>query len=168
MLDVQKSRELQATILALRSSRRDIRQGINKSARQKLNPLWKHELDARAHNKLERRVILAGARVAATDRGVTLWAANSTRALRGGLVPKWDWPGVEFGANPRRVTVTQRSRSGRSYTRPLWINRQFQARQQDGMIAFDAASVTGTRLVALWVHNTVDELAKIPAVEVTA
>jgi hypothetical protein len=34
------------------------------------------------------------------------------------------------------------------------------------MVAFDAASDVGTKLVALWVHDVVAELGKIPAVEV--
>lgn len=167
MLDVRKSRELQATILALRQSRRDIRQGINKQARQTLNPLWKQELGARAHTRMAQRLILPGARVAATDRGVTLWAANSKRPLRGGAVPTYDWPGVEFGARSKRIEVQQRSRRGRTYRRPLWIDRQFPGRVPDGRIAFDAASEVGTRLVALWAHTVVDELANIPGAEVT-
>ena len=40
MLDVTQSRELQATIYALRQARRDIRLDINKTTRNRLKPLW--------------------------------------------------------------------------------------------------------------------------------
>jgi hypothetical protein len=168
MLDVRGSRELQATVLALKRADRSIRLGINKTARSRIRPIWQGELSARARTPLERRVILAGARANASDRGVQLVAASSGRPLSGGLVPANDWPAVEFGADVHRIRVRQRSRAGRAYVRPLTINRQFYARQKDGMIAFDAASETGTRLVALWVHTVVDELASIPAAEVVS
>ena len=167
MLDVTQSRELQATIYALRQARRDIRLDINKTTRNRLKPLWIAELGARARTRVERRVILVGARVTATDRGVKFVAANSARPLRGGLVPSWDWPAVELGARTQRIQVRQRSRRGRVYTRGLTINRQFIGRQQSGMIAFDAASKAGTRLVAIWVDTTVDAFRRVPAVEVT-
>lgn len=168
MLDVRNSRELQATILALRQAERGIRLGINKTARGRISPLWKAEINARARTSIQREVIASGARATASDRGVTLYAATKSRPLSGGLVPSIEWAGAEFGARSRVVEVTQRSRGGTRYTRPLTINRQFPGRQQDGMVAFDAASETGTKLVALWVHDVVAELGKIPAVEVVA
>jgi hypothetical protein len=168
MLDVRKSRELQATILALRGAQREIRLGINKQARAQIRPLWQSELNARARDEMTRRIIVAGARANPTDRGFTLQAATSRRPLSGGLVPALEWAGAEFGARSRVVEVTQRSRAGRTYKRPLTINRQFAGRQSEGMVAFDAASTVGTRLVALWVHTVVDEFTKIPAVEVVS
>lgn len=166
MLDVRESRELQATILALRAAQKQIRLGINKEARSRIRPLWQQALNARAHDEMTRRIIVAGARATATDRNVTVHAATSRKPLSGGLVPTWEWPGAEFGARTKRIEVTQRSRAGRTYRRPLIINRQFKGRQDDGMVAFDAASEVGTKLVALWVHTVVDELNQIPAVEV--
>lgn len=168
MLDVRGSRELQATILALRQADRGIRLGINKNARSRIRPLWQQELAGRAHDEMTRRIIVAGARANATDRAVTLQAATSRRPLSGGLVPSYEWAGAEFGAHNKQVQVVQRSRAGRRYRRPLFINRQFKGRQQYGMVAFDAASDVGTKLVALWVATVVDELAAVPAVEVVS
>lgn len=168
MLDIRESRELQATVLALRQADRTIRLAINKSSRSRLRPIWQQELAARARTRMEQRVIVAGARAVATDRGVQLHAATSRRPLAGGLVPAFEWAGVEFGARTQRVQVRQRSARGRIYTRPLTINRQFRGRQPHGSIAFDAASAAGTQIVALWVRGVVDELAAIPTVEVTA
>jgi len=166
VLDVRESRELQATILALRQADRGIRLGINKVSRSRIRPLWQQELNGRARDEMTRRIIVQGARANATDRGVTLHAATSRRPLSGGLVPAFEWAGAEFGARTKQVEVVQRSRKGRAYRRPLVINRQFKGRQQYGMVAFDAASDVGTKLVALWVASVVDELAAIPAVEV--
>lgn len=168
MLDVRNQRELQATILALHHAERGIRLGINKEARSRVRPLWQQALNGRAHNEMARRILVAGARATASDRGVTVHAATSKRPLSGGLVPADEWAGAEFGAYVYQVDVTQRSRAGRSYTRPLTIQKQFPRRQQQGMVAFDAASEVGTKLVAIWVHTVVDELNQIPAVEVTA
>lgn len=166
MLDVRRSPELQATILSLRRAQRDVRLDINKAARGKLSPLWKQELNARARSNLEREVIATGARAAASDRGVTLHAATRRRPLSGGLVPSLEWAGAEFGANTRRIQVSQRSRGGTRYTRPLTINNQFDARSSDGQVAFAAASDTGTKLVALWVDTVIDQFRQIPTVEV--
>ena len=166
MLDARGSREIQATIFALRQAQRSIRLDINKNARSRIRPLWQSELNARARDEMTRRVIVAGARATASDRGVTVHAATSRKPLSGGLVPSFEWAGSEFGARSRRIEVTQRSRAGRSYRRPLTINRQFPGRQQHGMVAFDAASEVGTKLVAIWVHTVVDDLQQIPGVEV--
>lgn len=166
MLDVRGSREIQATILALRQAQRGIRLDINKEARSRIRPLWQSELNARARDEMTRRILVTGARATASDRGVTVHAATSRKPLSGGLVPSLEWAGAEFGARTKRVEVTQRSRAGRSYRRPLIINRQFPGRQQDGMVAFDAASEVGTKLVAMWVHTVVDGLQQVPAVEV--
>ncbi|EQM75921.1 MULTISPECIES: hypothetical protein [Microbacterium] len=168
MLDVRRSPELQATILSLRRAQRDVRLDINKAARGRLTPLWRQELNARARSNLEREVITSGARVAATDRGVTLHAATRRRPLSGGLVPSLEWAGAEFGANTRRIQVSQRSRGGTRYTRPLTINRQFDSRSSEGQVAFAAASDTGTQLVALWVDTVIDQFRQIPTVEVVA
>lgn len=167
MLDIRGSRELQATVLSLRAAQRTIRTGINKNVRAKINPLWRGELAQRAHTPLEQLVVASGARATASDRGVTLYAATSRRPLSGGLVPSDNPWGVELGAHRRRVEVSQRSRSGRTYRRPLTVGAQFKPRQRDGMVAMDAASETGTRVVALWVHTVVDELAAIPGVEIS-
>lgn len=167
MLDVRNSRELQATILALRGAQRQIRLGINKEARSRIRPLWREALNARAHDTMTRRIIVDRARATASAQSVTVYAAQGFE-LSGGLSPVSQWAGAEFGARTRRVEVKQRSRGGRTYTRTMPINRQFKGRQQDGMVAFDAASEVGTKLVAMWVQTVVDELGKIPAAEVVA
>lgn len=166
MIDVGSSRELQATILALRQAESAVARNINKDARTQIRPVWQGELNARTRSAVEARVISQGARVAVGQRGVTFYAATSSRPLSNGLVPSTEWAGFEFGATTRTKTVSQRSRKGKRYNRETTVNRQFRARQRQGVIAMDAASVAGTRLVAMWVRTTVDQFKAIPAVEV--
>lgn len=169
MLDVRGSRELQATILALKRAERGIRLDINKTARQKLRPVWEGAVSARASTRLERRTMLP-ARARFSDRGVQLTAATSGRPLgkpkQSEFIPSINWPGVEFGALRKEKTFTQRSRRGTRYQRTMITGNQFRRRSMFGRIAFDAASQTGTQLVAMWVTTVVDELAQVPAVEV--
>lgn len=167
MLDVMASREIQATILGLKRAERTLARDINKGVRGKIRPVWQGEVNSRARTSLERRVIASGARVAVGERGVSFYAATSRRPLSGGLVPAHEWAGTEFGARERQVTVTQRSRAGKRYRRDTVIQRQFRARQRDGMVAMDAASTAGRQLVAMWVRETVEQFKAIPTVEVT-
>lgn len=166
MLDVEKSRELQATILALRTARREIRRDINKDARKTIRPMWRQELSTRAETELERRVIVTRAAATPSDRGFRLRAATGVE-LSGGLAPPTDWPGAEFGMTPRRKRIEQRSSKGRRYSRTTTVGKQFRERSHDGMIAFDAASKVGTALVATWVRTVVGFLARIPGAEVS-
>lgn len=169
MLDIKSSREIQATVLALRQSQRQIRVDINKTARGRIRPLWQSAVSGRAGTRLEQRVIAAGTRANASDRGVTLYAATRGRPLFGGLAPSIQWPAVELGMRTQRSKqFTQRSRRGRSYRRDMIVGRQFKRRQAHGMVAFDAASEVGTKLVAMWVRTVVDELKAVPAVEVVS
>lgn len=169
MLDIKGSRELQATVLALRQAQREIRVDINKTARSRIRPLWQSAVSGRAGTRLEQRVIAAGTRANASDRGVALYAATRGIALRGGLAPSIEWPGVEFGSRSKTSKeFTQRSRRGRTYRRTMVVGRQFKGRQPHGMVAFDAASEVGTKLVAMWVRTVVDELKAVTAVEVVS
>lgn len=161
-LDVRESREIQATILALRSAERQTRLGINKDARGSMNPLWRAEVSARAKTTLQRRVIASGARATASDRGVTFLAATAGRPLSGGLIPSAHWWAAEQGMNNKQV---QAQRGSTVY--PLWVGRQWQARTPYGVVGMAAASAVGTKLVALWVTTVVGYLRAIPTAEVT-
>lgn len=165
-LDVNQSRELQATILALKAAQRQVRLDINKEARNAIRPLWQQELNSRAHSRMEQALIVARARATASDRGVRVTAANG-RELRGGLDPATGWPGAEFGARSKRVSKGEVSkRTRRPYQRDQVINRQFKGRTQHGRIAFDAASAAMTKVVGIWVRTVVGALAAIPGTDI--
>lgn len=151
MIDVRKSPELQAAILGMRRAATDLRRDIYAESRSQLGGAWLPALQARAETKLEQRLILKGARVKVGTDGFNVMAAQSTKALRNGLVPAADWPGGEFGARTRMATYQRRSPLGRMHSVTRRVNRQFRARVKNGRIAFDAASEIGTKLVAVWV-----------------
>lgn len=168
MLDVLQSRELQAVVLTLTAADRVIRNDLNKKARQGIRPVWRSELDSRAATRLENRVILPGATVSPSARGMTLRAATSRKALSGGLVPSYEWQGVELGMTPKRRTYQTRSRKGNRYTVTRLVGTGLPARKGRGRMAFPAASDTGTKLVGMWVQTVVEALAASPDMDVTS
>lgn len=156
MLDVRKSRELQAAIYAVRQANREVRLDIYKRARAELGGEWVPALRQRATTPMQQAVLAKGARARVGTDGFRMMAATSRRRLSGGLIPADQWAGSEFGARNRRATFQTRSRKGKTYTVTKTINRQFLDRSKDGRVAFDAASALGTRLVRLWVRVVVD------------
>jgi hypothetical protein len=141
-LDVSRSAELQAALLALRAADRDIRSDINKDARNELNPEWQQQLQAKVSTKLERAALLPGARLSFGTRGGG--ALASTRKLSGGLVPKRDYGPVEFGS----------SRS-----------KQFRAFNRYGYVAHQAAPKVIRRAVAIWVTTIVQKFAQVATIK---
>ena len=157
MIKVQESRELQAALLAYRAADRDLRREINAEARAELVDAWLPALRQRATRPLDRAVMLRGARASVGNDGFRVLAATSRRPFRtGGLVPAYDWPGVEFGARRVRARYNRVSPRGTRHTVTRTLNRQFVGRVKQGRIAFDAASEIGTRLVAVWVRAIVN------------
>jgi hypothetical protein len=164
MLDVRRSRELQAALLGLKQAEREVRLDINKDARRNLGPVWSEALHGFVETRLDERVIVKGARVAAGTRQVSLKAATSNKPLKGGLVPSRQWPGVEFGAHRRLAEISAKSRKGNTYSYKRVVNRQLPGRVRNGRIAYAAASVVGTKLVAIWLETIVSnfrEFAKV-------
>lgn len=166
LLDVTKSPELRAAILTLRSVPRELRLEMYKRTREQIGGTWKTMLTSNATTEMERSVLVKGARVRTGTDGFTLLAATSKRPLSGGLIPSFEWAGVEFGARTRREQVSMTSRRGKRFTRTQIINRQFRGRQQEGKVAMDAASATGTKLVAAWVRIVVEVVADAAGGEV--
>lgn len=156
MLSVKDSRELQAAILATRAAGKDLRRALYADARSELGNAWLPALQRRTASRMDRAVMLRGARVQVGGDGFRVMAATSRRAIKpGGLVPADDWAGVEFGARTARARYNRRSRNGGTHTVTRTVNRQFRGRVKQGRIAFDAASELGTRLVAVWVSSIV-------------
>lgn len=157
MLDVRKSPTLQAAVLGVHQANREIRTNINKNTRKQARPLWSQALASRAAGTRQNRVLVAGAKVTVSARGIGVRAATSSRPLSGGLVPSTEWHGDEFGMQNQKRSHTQKSRKGTSYTLTRMTGRQFKGRKKHGYVAFDAASEVGTRLVGIWVKTIVDE-----------
>ncbi|GAA4178944.1 hypothetical protein [Gryllotalpicola koreensis] len=156
MLSVRGSRELQAVLLALRGAQREVRNDINKTARQKARPMWTEALAAHIENVHDEPMIVRGASVAVGVRQVRLKAAQSRKPLRGGLDPATNWAADEFGTRNRQKTYTRTSTRGRRYEVTAWVGRSLPGRQKHGRVAMAAASIVGTKIVGLWVRVVVD------------
>lgn len=144
-LDVRRSPELQATLLAIKRASTDVRKVIYANARRDLLPMWQQGLARRTTTELERRVLLRGARVRVSPNGFEVKTATSRRALSQGLTPAIDWPAIEFGARNYRARYRRRNPGGSgSHLVTRTLNRQFAGRTKHGRIAFETASEIGT------------------------
>jgi hypothetical protein len=161
LIDVQRSPELQATIIACKRVDADLRKAIFAASREAINPLWLPGLNRRATTKGQQMVIVKGARAAIRVDGFSLFAATSKKKLRGGLQPSTQWQAFEFGANTRvKKDVQTKSRLGKAYTVSKRINVQFPDRVKNGKVAFDTASEVGTKAVAAWVVAVVTTIVQ--------
>ena len=158
VLDVGQSPELQAAVLTMRSIERQLASDINKTARQRVSPVWAQALASKASSKVDQRGLVPGARVAVGDRKVTAQAATSRRALSGGLVPASDYGPLEWGAHPHLQTVHARSRKGKAYSYRRFSNRQFRAWSKKGHVAMRAAGDLGPTIVSSWLQVIVEKL----------
>lgn len=155
-ISTRDSRELRATVQALKLMPRELQGNIRKYTQSELVPEWQKGLSARAGTALERQVIASTARVSVSNQNVTLKAATVGRALAGGLQPKEDYAAVEFGAN-RSETTTYRSRSrkGKRYSVTRHTRRQLRSPRRGGYVAYPTAADLIPRFARLWVQTTV-------------
>lgn len=155
MIDVRKSRELQAVILLLKSAAAPARREMRAGARRELNKLWKPALQARARTRLQQQALVKGARGKVQSDTFTMLAATSRRPLSGGLVPDARWPGVEFGMTPRKAEVTIRGKQRRQT-----VGKAFGAREKRGKVVYPVARAIAPKIVAAWVNGIVKGLAQ--------
>lgn len=154
-IDVRGSRELQATIYAMKVAGRDLRRTLYADARSTLRNAWTDELRNRAATPLQQKVLVSTARVKVSTQSFTVTSAKSKRKLRGGLVPARDAHVAEFGAQTRVVDVDTRSRTGTPYSYRRVQNLMHRKRRRNGYVANPAAKKLGHRLLALWVQSIV-------------
>jgi hypothetical protein len=158
MISVMESRELQATVLALKQMDSTVRKAINAENRSQMVPEWREALATKASTSLEQRVLLGGTRVNLGPERVTLMAATSTKKMSGGASPQQIAAAVEFGAEKRQQKVGGRSRNGKPYTYNRRINRQFKQRTKTGFVAYPAAAELAPRFAALWVSTSIRKM----------
>lgn len=148
LVKVGDDRALQAAVLAFRLAGRDLRKRINDSTRATFNAPWKTGIDSRARTRLEKRVLVPGARIRAGNPPVFV-AAASRRRLRGGFVPDTMGHAVEFGAADTAVTYTATSRKGTRYQVTRHTRRQLPARRRRGPV-FQTLDEMYHRVPSLW------------------
>lgn len=154
-LSVRGSDALRAATSAVAAARRDIRNDISRATRATMSPVWQQEVRKRARTDQDTRVIASGARILAGNPPYAV-AAQSRRRLPGGLVPRDDWQGFEFGNNPNRTErYHRRSPGGVSHTVTRHTARQLPTVRRKGRIAYPAVQDLAPRLASLWVSIVV-------------
>lgn len=155
MLSVRDSRELQASVLALKAADRELRGRINRATVEVGNQIWKPALEAHATRHLDTRVLAVGARVKGGNPPVAM-AANSRRAVgrTRRLVPADRWPAFEFGAN--RDSYSRYTRVNRTAGGSHRVERRTMTglppRYRKGRVVFPAFADVAPRMVSLWVQ----------------
>lgn len=161
MLEVRSADlvHLRGVVLAMKAAPRDVRNAINKATRAELNPIWRDELGQRVARLPQPDAIILGkgARVKAGNPS-QLMAANSTRALSGGLIPTRSAKGFEFGVNDRNTYHEYRRKNRRnsgSHTVRRRTMRQMPNRRKEGHAIWPAAAESLPRVVSLQVQTVV-------------
>lgn len=149
-------REARAASTALRAIDAETRKQVNKQTRAVVNPAWQSEVKSRTRTKQDDLILAKGTRVNVGARPV-LTAANSGKALRGGLVPNQVWAKWEFGSSKRdlRKTYTGRSPKGKQYKVTRRTSQQMPPRIGKGRVLYPAVSDTGPRVYALYTQTTI-------------
>lgn len=155
-IDVRGDKQLQAIILALKSSDREVRSAMRSFTKARIVKPWMSELLEASHTRLERLTIGATATVAVSDQNIRIQAATKGRKLSGGFVPKVDYPGVEFGANHQKVRYMRKGHPVRRNT-----TAQLRPRNRRGYVFYPTAKRMIPRLASLWVQTVVKTYADI-------
>lgn len=158
-IDVRESRELKAAILALRAIDTTISKKVRQYTKAVAQPEWRQELTRRASTGLERRVIADTAVISVSNQNVRAQSASKGRPLSGGLNPRVDYPGVEFGSHAHGVTYRRRSPRGTVHTVTRVMGTQFKAHNRRGYVFYPAAAEMIPRLASLFAQTTVKTIA---------
>lgn len=158
-LDVLKSRELLATIYAIRSLDKTIQKMIRQETKRIAAPEWSEALGRRANTALERQVIVNTAVVSVSNQNVRAQSANKGRPLSGGLNPKTDYPAVEWGADDDTQVYERRSKKGGTHKVTRRTAAQLKRRSATGYVWGPTVKEMIPRLARLWVQTTVRTIA---------
>jgi hypothetical protein len=139
-VSAKDSAALRATILSIKTLDRDLKRELRGRVRKLATVDWKAAMGDHADTVLEDRVLVQTARVSASDMNVRVRSAGSSRpAASGGIIPRRDGRGVEFGS---------------SQTKSL------PPRRRQGYVFFPAAAEMVPQLLSLWVQTTVRTIAE--------
>lgn len=159
-IDVLKSPEMMAAILAIRSLDKTLQKQIRTHVKALSTPEFKKELAERANTRLESRVIVDTAVVSVSNQNMRLQSAAKGRPLSGGLNPKTDYAAVEFGRERKPVTYDRKNKKKggtHSVTRtPTGIKH----RRAKGYVFYPAVKDFIPRAASLFVQTTVKTIAK--------
>lgn len=156
---VWDSKELQATVLALKIVNRDFRKEILKRTRELILNDWRSAVGEEISNVggdiYATRLTMRNTRVKVGTQGFTLQAATrNTKATSGGLISGEHYYLAEFGADKKEVPVRGR-RGNTRYDYKRTVNTGFQRRVKNGRYAFKAGGKIMTRALALYTQTTI-------------
>lgn len=161
------SREIRALLLALKQAEPDVRKEINNRSKEVLTAIWRQEIAEQTSlaggrtQRAQAKVIANTAKVTVGTKGVTLTAATTGRPLSGGLQPKTQWQGLEFGAYKQVRSVEFTSKLGNRYNQTRNVTAQLDPNIKKGYIFYPAARNSVPRILALWVQTSVRTLHEI-------
>lgn len=153
---VKSRAEFRAAALAFRAADKDLRRAINKATRDAGNIIWRDEVARAASTKMDRLVLVKGARIKAGNPAQAI-GASSRRPLRDGLIPDKHYAGFEFGSRRRNAatTYTRRSKNGGTHKVTRRTREQLPGKpsQGTGRVIYKAWYRSGPRLVSLWTQT---------------
>ena len=156
---IWESKELQATILALKIVGKDLRKEILKRTRELILKDWNgavaDEISTVGGDIYATRLTMRNTRVKVGTQGFTLQAATrGTKATSGGLISSKHYYLAEFGADKKVVPVNGR-RGATSYQYKRTVNTGFQRRVKNGRYAFKAGGKIMNRALALYTQTCI-------------
>ncbi|MET4053586.1 hypothetical protein ABID81_002964 [Frigoribacterium sp. PvP054] len=154
-IDINGSRELQATVLSLRQASKEMQSNVRKYTREQLLPEWQKGLAERAETRLEHRVLVDTGRVKMSNQNVRLSSATVGRKLRGGLNPKTQAYAVEFGGDRSEYRGYESRRGGTNFTVRRRTQAQLRPRRRNGYVVYPTAKALVPRFASLWVQTVV-------------
>lgn len=156
MISIHDSRQLKAASLALKGMDRELRNAINRETTKTFGPVWKAMVAQEAKTATDRAVFTKGTRLAGGNPP-TLFAANSKRKMRGGLIPAEKASAFEFGSPSRqnKRTYTGRSELGKSYTVKRRTHKAVPPSFPKGRVVYPAFAKVAPRIASLWVQLVV-------------
>ena len=163
MLSVKDSRELQATVLALKAADKTLKGEINRATVEVGNKIWQPIVAAHATTHMDTKMLAVGARVKGGNPP-TAMAANTKRAVGSDkrLVPATQWQGWEFGAVNRNAysKYTRKSKGGGTHKVERRTMRGMPARKPKGRVVYPAFADMAPRMVSLWVQLVIRKYAE--------
>lgn len=159
IIDVRESRELLATIYAIRAVDKTLQKIIRRETKAIAQPEWKKALAERADTRLEHRALVDTAVTTISNQNVRMQSASKGRALSGGFQPKVDYHAAEYGADQSRQITYQRTTKGNRHTVTRRLGNTLKSRNRRGYVFTPAAREMVPRLAALWVQTTVRTIA---------
>lgn len=149
------SKELQATVLAVRAANKTVEAQIRHYTQTEMVPDWKMGLAQRAQTDMETRVLVDTARVTVSNQNVLLQSATVRGPkFSGGLDPRTDYAPFEFGADRgTKATFYRTSKRGKKSAVTRHNHLQFAPTARGGYVVYPTAKAMVPHFASMWVQT---------------